>query len=108
MNLKTGKPEPPAHLTPPTADWWRSVVSEYTLEPHHLRLLALAAEAWDHYQQAHTILSKEGFTYEDRFGAPKTRPEVAIVRDNRLAFARLIRELGLDVEDPQTPIRKGA
>ena len=39
-----------------------------------------------------------GLTFEDPHGCPKTRPEVAIERDSRLAFARLVRELDLDVE----------
>ena len=36
----------PPHLTPETADWWRSVQSDYDLEPHHVRLLTLACEAF--------------------------------------------------------------
>jgi hypothetical protein len=47
-----------------------------------------------------TILDDNGLTYQDRFDAPRARPEVAIERDNRLAFARLLRELDLDVEPP--------
>ena len=39
-------------------------------------------------------------TFIDRFGSPRTRPEVAIERDARLAFARLVRELDLDCEPP--------
>ena len=30
---------PPSHLSGEAAAWWRSVVSDYDLEPHHLRLL---------------------------------------------------------------------
>jgi hypothetical protein len=40
-------PPAPDHLQPGTKRWFSSVVAEYLLEPHHLRLLQLAAEAWD-------------------------------------------------------------
>src|SRR3954447_1015673 len=39
-------------------------------------------------------------TYLDRFKQPRGRPEIAIERDSRLRFARLLRELALDVSDP--------
>jgi phage terminase small subunit len=59
-----------------------------------------ACEAWDRSEQAREALAKHGMTYEDRFGAPRSRPEIAIERDSRLAFARLVRELGLNVAPP--------
>jgi phage terminase small subunit len=96
----------PAHLAPRTRRWWASVVSEYELEPHHIRLLTLACESWDRGQQARAVLDLEGISYIDRFGAPRSRPEVAVERDSRIAFARLLRELDLDVEtrpDPRPP-----
>ncbi len=93
-------PQPPAHLTPSTREWWKSVVEDYELEPHHLRLLQLAGEAWDRSQQARQVLNDAGLTYQNRFGDPVLRPEAAVERDSRLAFARLIRELDLDVEPP--------
>ncbi len=74
------------------------MVETYELEPHHIRLLTLAAESWDRCEQSREILADEGLTFEDRFGQPKSRPEVAVERDSRLAFARLIRELALDGE----------
>jgi hypothetical protein len=64
-------------------------------------LLTLAGEAWDRCEQARTLLATHGLTYADRFGQPRSRPEVAIERDSRIAFARLIRELSLDVEPPR-------
>src|SRR4028119_1234545 len=94
------QPSPPAHLTAPTQVWWKSVVTDYQLEPHHLRLLQLAGEAWDRSQQAREVLNDAGLTYQNRFGDPVLRPEAAVERDSRLAFARLIRELDLDVEPP--------
>lgn len=90
----------PKHLSIDTAVWWESVANEYALEPHHVRLLTLACEAWDRCQQAREILDREGLTFTDRFNCPKTRPEVAVERDNRIAFARLVRELDLDIDGP--------
>ena len=75
------------------------MVSDFELDPHHLRLLALACESWDRSQQAREHLAEHGLTFVDRFGCPKPRPEVGIERDSRIAFARLLRELSLD-SDP--------
>jgi P27 family predicted phage terminase small subunit len=94
------KMKAPRHLQPATRRWWASVVSEYELDPHHVRLLTLAGEAWDRGQQAREALAVNGLTFTDRHGAPRARPEVAIERDSRIAFARLLRELGLDVQPP--------
>lgn len=91
---------PPGHLRAATRRWFAAVVSDYDLDPHHVRLLTLAAEAWDRGQQAREIIDRDGMTFADRFGQPKARPEIAIERDSRIGFARLIRELGLDVEPP--------
>ena len=41
----------PEHLREDTAKWWEQVATDYELEPHHLRLLTLAAESWDRCQQ---------------------------------------------------------
>ena len=95
---RSAKPRPPTHLRASTRRWWAQVSTEYELEPHHERLLTLAAEAWDRSQGAREAIAKHGAVYSDRFGAPRQRPEVAIERDARLAFARLIRELRLDVQ----------
>lgn len=100
--------EPPAHLAPETAEWWRAVLGDYELEAHHLRLLRLACEAWDRCQQARDILDRDGLTTETDSGGLKTHPAVAIERDARLAFARLLRELDLDAEPPQDRARPPA
>lgn len=102
-------PRPPSHLSEPAKRWWRSVLDAYELEPHHLLLLAKAAEAWDRAEQARQFLDANGLTYQDRFSQPKVRPEVAIERDCRIGFARLVRELCLDIEAPDggRPPRRG-
>ena len=93
-------PSPPSHLTPHTAVWWRSVVADYELEQHHVRLLTAAAEAWDRAQAARAAIDANGLTFTDRFDQPRSRPEVRIEQQSVALFARLIRELGLDLESP--------
>ncbi len=93
------------YLEAKTRKWWRNVLDDYDLEEHHVKLLTLAAEAWDRCQEARRILDENGLTYTDRFGCPRARPEVAIERDSRIAFARLLRELALDLEPPEEPGR---
>jgi phage terminase small subunit len=96
--------KPPAYLRKETKLWFQGVLDDFILEPHHIRLLTVAAEAWDRTQQAREILRKRGLTYQDRFGAPRARPEAAIQRDMMVVFMRALRELDLDIEPPaETP-----
>jgi phage terminase small subunit len=97
------KSKAPEHLTPATRAWVEAVLDEYDLEAHHIRLLTLAAESWDRCQQAREALAVHGLIFVDRLGQPRARPEVPIERDARISFARLIRELGLDVDAPEAP-----
>jgi P27 family predicted phage terminase small subunit len=93
-------PPAPAHLKECTRRWYRSVVRDYSLEPHHLKLLQAAAECWDRLCQAREQLAKDGLVVTGSEGSLKAHPCVAIERDTRLGFARLIRELDLDVDPP--------
>jgi len=90
----------PGHLQAATKRWWRSVAVDYILEDHHRKLLTLAAESWDRCQQAREAVGVHGLTFTDRFGCPHSRPEIAVERDSRLAFCRILRELDLDVAPP--------
>ncbi|RVC45104.1 MAG: P27 family phage terminase small subunit [Mesorhizobium sp.] len=93
-------PKPPPHLRQATKKWFKSVCEDYALDAHHVRLLTLAAEAYDQAQTAREVLDMDGQTFTDRFGQPKERPECGILQNARIAFARLIRELALDVDEP--------
>jgi phage terminase small subunit len=72
-------------------------MSEYVLDEHHVILLIKACESLDRIEEAREIIKKEGLTFRDRFGSPRANPAVAIERDNKIAVARLFRELGLDL-----------
>lgn len=93
----------PQHLHPDTRRWWRETVEEYAFEPHQVRLLTLAGESWDRCRQARELIATEGIVVEDRYGSPKAHPAVAIERDSRLAFARLVRELALETDSLPGP-----
>jgi phage terminase small subunit len=104
LNLHN-KPVAPEHLRHATQEWFDSVTADFALEQHHLRLLTLACEAWDRGCQAREELSECGLTFIGPNGVPHPHPSVAIERDSRLAFARLLRELDLDSAAPTQPSR---
>lgn len=100
MKMTDKKERAPEHLALETRTWWESVVAAYTLEEHHRKLLTLAGESWDRCKAARTVIDAQGLTYDDRHGQPRTRPEIAIERDSRLAFTRILREIDLDSDPP--------
>jgi phage terminase small subunit len=95
----------PKHLRPATRKWFEHVAKTYELEEHHERLLQLAAEAWDRGEEAREAIALHGLTCLDRYGGPRVRPEVGVETTARAAFARLIRELDLDITAPASPSR---
>ena len=97
-------------LKAPTKKWVKKVEGEWQLDEHHRRLLILAAQCWDRAQDAKTLADQEGTLIKDRFNQLKTNPAVDIERQSMLAFSKLLRELGLDLtepEDPRPPYRPG-
>lgn len=99
--MKTSKlPRPPSHLRPATKTWWKTVVETYQFGDSDLKVLTLAAEALDAHETARLALAKEGTTYLDRYNNPRLRPENNVLRDSALVFARLVKQLQLDVPEP--------
>ncbi len=98
--MKPRGPTPPGHLSETAKSWWRSVLVDFDLELHHQHLLRLACESFDRCQQARLILDAEGITFKDDRNNVRAHPAVAIEKDSRIAFARLVRELDLDVDGP--------
>ncbi|WP_352126998.1 P27 family phage terminase small subunit [Mesorhizobium sp. dw_380] len=97
-SVRVPKVPAPAHLSAASKKWWAEVNAEYSLEAHHLRLLQMACESWERTQAARAAIARFGLTFTDSQGNPKARPEIAIERDSKIGFARLVRELDLDGE----------
>jgi phage terminase small subunit len=89
----------PSHLRPATKRWFAEMSGLYAMEPQHLELLTLAAEARDRAEQARARIAQDGAYVEGRYGL-RAHPAIAVERDARLAFARLVRELQLDDQQP--------
>lgn len=58
----------------------------------------MACDAWDRYHEAREILARDGIVVGGRQAALRPHPAIAIERDNRVIFARLISQLALDGE----------
>jgi len=77
-----------------------------------LRLTA-CAESWDRVQEAREAVAAEGM-FPQNGRTRKLHPALALERDSMILFARMLRELNLDIDTPTQPysrmpdlIRKG-
>jgi phage terminase small subunit len=94
----------PNGLKPATKAWFEGICRDFELESHHLKILQLAAEAWETYCDARDAIAQHGLTYVNlKFGDVRPRPEVGIMQNSRIAFLGALRELNLDVAPPETP-----
>ncbi len=71
------------------------------LEPHHIRLLTLAAESFDRAAECRRVIQKEGLISKDRYGQPRLHPAADEERRAKALFASLLKQLNLDVGDPE-------
>jgi P27 family predicted phage terminase small subunit len=90
----------PKHLSKGSKDFYNKITKQYELEDHHLKILKLACESLDTIEKCRESISKTGLIYLDRYGKPKVNPAAKLEAENKILFARLIRELSLDIESP--------
>ncbi len=94
----------PIDLKLKTRRWVNYCLKCWQLDEHHQKLLILAGQAWDRCQQARDAIENDGLMIDDRYKMKKLHPAVAVERDSRLAFARLLRELNLSGDTgPDSP-----
>ena len=95
-------PRPPKDLGPVGVAFWKEICEQYDIECHGLKLLELASRALDSAERAREALKKGGLIYVDKHGVQRPRPEVLMQKNATLAFAQLMKQLGLDKLDAQT------
>ena len=96
------KQRPPKTLSRAGKLYWTTVTAAYDFDDEGLTLLSQACEMMDRASQAAETIAKDGILQTDRFGVAKPHPATEIERQSRLAFARLRRELNLDVPPPDS------
>lgn len=101
-----GIPFAPQHLRKETRTWWRNVAKEWALEDHEMRLLTLACETWDRILNIRERVEEDGTFIKSRLGELKPHPGLAEERRQKATFAKLLKELDLEVEPPQTHRRR--
>ena len=79
--------------------FWHRVTSDFEFsEAHDLERLRLACQTLDDLEEAERSIRAEGRYLKNRFGELRENPALKTVRDSRVVFCRIIRELGLDIE----------
>jgi len=95
-------PEAPAGLKQAGRDFWNKAHSEFILTAaHDLERLQQACECLDVIREAKEKVEADGNFIRDRFMQIREHPGLKTIRDFRILFCRIIRELGLDSENPQ-------
>jgi hypothetical protein len=100
----------PGHISSSSRSWAESVLDEFEATASQVRLVIAAAEAWDRAQQARRAISRDGAYWTDRLENLRPHPGLAVERESRAAFARIVGQLGPDAADdpeerrrPSTP-----
>ena len=90
-------------LSDEAQNWVDYCGCKFLLEPHEQMLLLQAAQVHDEIAQAKALVVKEGLTIKTDRGSKKSNPAVAILRDARTMFAKLVKQLDLGAELPPIP-----
>ena len=94
-------PRTPSGLQAPGKKFYKKVMHEYEMEEaHDLQRLFMACRCLDEIAEAEEVVRNEGRFILDRFKQQKEHPAAKAIRENKVLFCRIIRELGLDLAIP--------
>jgi len=93
----------PKNLKEEGQKFYKEQQSVYGMEdPHEVRMLQMAGGCLDEIHESEGQIRKDGRFVKDRYGQIKEHPAGKVIRENRALFLRIIRELGLNVEIPES------
>ena len=105
MAKKLKKKVPARRLRAATQKWMQGVRDKWELDTQDLMLLELAGQTWDKIFECGEDIRLHGMTYTDRLNNQKPRPTCRIQNDAISQFARLLRDLNLNLSPPE-PVEK--
>jgi len=98
------KPKAPKNLKAEGRKFWNRVTAEYDFEAEHdFVRLAQAAGCLDVIKAAEDRVAEEGMFLRNRFNELREHPGLKVIRDNKIVFMRAIREMSLDLSEPEGP-----
>ena len=75
---------------------YRETLEAFEMDAHDLQTLHLACDCLDRIQAAYAVLDEHGDFIEDRYGGLKANPAARQLQQDKIIYARLIRELKLE------------
>jgi hypothetical protein len=99
MSDQSKPPRPPKRLRRSGRALWRDVVAEYVLTAAELRLLGEVCAVADRIDALEQVLAEEGVVSEGSTRQRVVHPAVSELRQQQLAFGRLLAQLSLP--DPE-------
>lgn len=91
----------PAGLKARGRRFWDDIVAVYELAPHERELVAELARLLDEADQLRRAVQHDGTTVLGSKDQVRLHPALGELRATRLAFARILAQLGLPDEDDQ-------
>ena len=83
--------------------FFKKVQLEYVFEEtHDIERLAQAASCLDEISLAEQVLEKDGRFFTTKSGIVREHPALKAIRDFRTLFVRIVRELALDIDVPES------
>ena len=88
----------PNGLKNPGKRFWKKVLLEYTLEnTHDFERLGMACKCLDDLSDIEAQIEDDGRFIKNRYGTIVEHPGCKSIRDGRMLFIKIIRELGFDL-----------
>ncbi len=86
----------PKHLSVEAKRHWSRVLKEYELAPDAALILQTGLENWDMAQEARRLIREQGLIVNGR-----RHPACEMQKNGDALFMRAMRELGLNLSEPQ-------